>query len=100
MTAPRIDARRTIDVACRVEIEASSASLHAHVELEGIEIGPGDSVLVHAAPAAVGYGDRISCRRRATVKRAGRLRRAWTRFTALFELGELYEVGFSSRRPR
>ena len=30
----------------------------------------------------------------ATISRAGRLLRAWTAFTALFQLPDLYEVGF------
>jgi thiamine monophosphate kinase len=92
--------RRTIDVPCTVEVESSAQWLHAHVELEGLEIEPGDSVLVHDAPGDVASGQRVLCHRRATVVRAGRLRRAWTRLSSLLELGELLEVGFSSRRTR
>ena len=41
----------TIEVPCTVEIEQTSESLHAHVELDGdIEIRPGDEVIVHDAP--------------------------------------------------
>jgi hypothetical protein len=93
-------ADRIVDVPCTLEIEVSQASLHAHVELEGIHIEPGDSVRVHAAPIEVGFDGRLQYRSRATVTRASRLARAWTRFAGMFELGELYEVGFSARRPR
>lgn len=91
---------RSRAVPCTVEIEASAGSLEAHVALEGVEVGPGDSVLVHDAPSPSASGERLFCRRSATVTRAGRSRRAWTRLVSLFELGHLFEVGFSSRRIR
>ena len=37
---------RTFQVPCTVEIEHTAESLHAHVELEGVEAGPGDRVIV------------------------------------------------------
>lgn len=84
---------------CTVEIEHSSDSLHAHVELDGdFAIEPGDEVLVHDAPIDVPYGERIVVRRIATVTRAGLVERAWTRLAGHFELTELYEVSFSDRR--
>jgi hypothetical protein len=36
--------------------------------------------------------------RHATVRRAGALRRAWTRFAGHFEMAELYEVSFTPGR--
>jgi len=99
MTLRRVPQPRATDVGCTVEIEESPVSLHAHVELDGVEVGPGDSVLVHDAPVDAGDGHRL-CRRRATVVRAGRLERLWTRFFGTLEFGELFEVGFSSRRIR
>lgn len=90
--------RRVIDVPCTVEIEHTQASLHAHVELEGIEVGPGDSVQVHDAPSLVGFGEKVVCRRRATVVLAGWAERLWTKATAFLELTELYEVSFTPRR--
>lgn len=100
MSGPSIGGRRGIEVPCTVDIEQSFDSLHAHVDLLGIEVGPGDEVLVHDAPTKVGYGERIVVQRRATVVRAGWLERLWTRATARLELTELYEVGFSSwRKP-
>jgi hypothetical protein len=93
-----IGVRRKVEVPCTVDIEHSFDSLHAYVELEGIEVGPGDEVLVHDAPTRVDFGERVVVQRRATVVRAGWLERAWTRLTARLELTELYEVGFSSWR--
>ena len=65
---------------------------------EGIDIRPGDVVLVHGAPTEIGYGERIACECWATVLRAGLFERAWTHVASLFELGELYEVGFCPRK--
>ncbi len=98
--AGAINGRRGVEVPCTVDIEQSFDSLHAYVELEGVEVGPGDEVLVHDAPTEVGYGERVVCERRATVVRAGPLGRLWAKITGLLELTELYEVGFSSwRKP-
>ena len=96
MTTARLAAglRRTVEVPCTVEIEQTPESLHAHAIPEGIEIRPGDVVLVHGAPARVAYGARVRVECRATVVRAGPLRRFWTRLAGLAELTELYEVGF------
>jgi hypothetical protein len=87
------------DTDCRIEIEQSPEHFHAHVELAGnVEIQPGDRVQVHGDPIIVAFGERRVFARRATVQPAGLLRRAWTRFTANFELAELYEVSFTPGR--
>jgi hypothetical protein len=88
---------RTVDVPCTVEIEQTAESFHAHAIPEGIEIRAGDRVLVHGAPSHVEFGSRISVPCRATVIRAGWFERVWTQTTALFELTQLYEVGFEPR---
>jgi hypothetical protein len=88
---------RTVEITCAVDIEQTAESLHAHAIPEGIEIRPGDVVLVHDAPARVGFGERISRQCHATVFRAGPLARMWTEVSALFELTELYEVGFQPK---
>ncbi len=86
------------ELGCTVEIENSFDSLHAHVELDGdVAIHPGDEVLVHGAPVAVPYGERVTLRRRATVRRAGRLERLWLRSTSDLEVLELFEFSFSER---
>lgn len=89
--------RRVLDVPCTIEIEHTAASLHAHVDLDGIEVGPGDTVQVHDAPTAVGFGEKFVCRRHATVVLAGWAERLWTKATAFLELTELYEVSFTPR---
>jgi len=87
------------DTPCRITVEQSADSFHAHVELAGdIAIGPGDRVRVHGAPVVVPFGKSAVIDRMATVEIAGPLRRAWTRTAAYFELTELYEVSFSPRR--
>jgi len=90
--------RRTIEAPCTVEIEHSFDSLHAYVDLEGVEVGPGDEVVVHDAPTEVPYGERLVVRRRATVVKAGPLDRLWAHIEGYLELTELYEVSFSDRR--
>ena len=92
-------ARRTVEVPCTVEIEQTPESLHAHVTLDAaFEIEPGDEVQVHDAPTSVPYGERLVVRRTATVTRAGKLERLWTKLAGPLELTELYEVSFSERR--
>ncbi len=90
--------RRRLEVPCTIEIEHTPRSLHAHVELQGIEVEPGDTVLVHDAPTDVGFGERTVCHSRATVTQAGVIERAWTKLVAFMELTELYEVSFTPRR--
>ena len=90
--------RRLVEVPCTIEIEHTPASLHAFVDREGIEVGPGDSVLVHDAPTLVGFGETLVCRRSATVVLVGWAERVWTKATAFLELTELYEVSFTPRR--
>jgi hypothetical protein len=89
---------RRVEVPCLVEIEQTNESLHAHAIPEGVDIGPGDTVVVHGAPSAVRFGERLLVPCRATVTRAGPVARAWTQLTAMLELTELYEVGFQPRR--
>lgn len=86
---------RSFDVPCTVDIEQTAESLHAYVELDGYDAGPGDEVIVHGAPTSVPFGSRIVVRCHATVKRAGPIDRAITHVAAYLELTELYEVGFS-----
>jgi hypothetical protein len=96
-SADRRPRRDVVEVPCIVDIEQTADSLHAHAIPEGIELRPGDTVLVHGAPAAIGYGERVRIPCRATVLRAGPIRRWWTQLTALLELAELYEVGFQPK---
>ena len=91
--------RRELAARCIVEIERSADSLHAHAVPLDVAIRPGDVVLVHGAPLAVAYGERVSQECRATVRRAGPLLRLWTRAAAMLALTQLYEVGFETGEP-
>jgi hypothetical protein len=89
--------QRRIEIICSVDIEQSFDSLHAHAIPEGIELRPGDRVIVHGAPTEVPFGESRSLVCRATVIRATGLERLWTEFRALFELTELYHCGFEPK---
>lgn len=89
--------RRTLTVPCVLEIERTADSFHAHAVPEGIELRPGDRVVVHGAPERLAFGERAAFRSYATVTRANLLERARTRFAAVFELTELYHVGFEPK---
>jgi hypothetical protein len=89
---------RTMRVPCTVEIEHTPESLHAHVDLKGVDVGPGDSVVVHGAPSHIPFGESRTFDCYATVTRAGMLGRLTARIEGYLELTELYEVGFSEGR--
>jgi hypothetical protein len=90
----------SVQVPCTVDLLNTAEFVHAHVELEGIEVGPGDTVIVHDAPSTIAFGEHSVVRRMATVTRATALDRFVTKITAYLELTELYEVGFSAGRAR
>ncbi len=89
--------RRTVTVPCVLEIERTADSFHAHAVPEGIVLRPGDRVVVHGAPDRLAFGERATFRSYATVTRAGPLERLRTRLSAVFELTELYHVGFEPK---
>jgi len=88
---------KRIAVPCVIDIEQTPESLHAHAIPEGIEIRPGDRVLVHGAPSRIGYGERVSLQCTATVIRANAFGRFWTRATSFLAFTALYEDGFERR---
>lgn len=89
----------SFDLPCTITVEQSPEAFHAHVELaEDIAIQPGDKVRVHGAPIAIPFGTRQVFERRATVTRAGPVKRAVTRLAAYLDLAELYEVSFNAGR--
>lgn len=99
MTMNWIGSRQRFDVPCTVEIEQTSATLHAHVVLDGdVQIRAGDEVMVHNAPTHVEFGDRLIVRRMATVVRGGVIARLRARIEGYLELTELYDVSFSDGR--
>ncbi len=91
-------AGRTFEVPCTIEIEHTAESLHAWVELDGVDVRPGDEVRVHDTPTLVPFGERVVRRGRATVVRAGIIARVMAHVHGYLELTELYEVGFSNGR--
>lgn len=91
-------AREKIDVPCTIDIEHTWESLHAHVELEGVTVEPGDEVHVHGEPIVVPYGESRTLKRMATVTRASGPERLWIRLTGDFEFMELLEFSFSSEK--
>ena len=89
--------RRLVQARAEVDLERTGDSFHAYAVPDGIEIRPGDVVQVHGAPTEIAFGDRLVMECPATVSRAGRIARAWTAWTALFQLTGLYEVGFEPK---
>ncbi|MFM7348420.1 MAG: hypothetical protein ACKO01_02900 [Erythrobacter sp.] len=89
----------TFELPCTITVEQSPEAFHAHVELaDEVDIQPGDKVRVHGAPIQIPFGTRQVFERRATVTRAGPLKRALIKLAAYFDLSELYEVSFNAGR--
>ena len=88
---------RTVEVPCTVEIERNADTFYANAIPEGVELRPGDRVIVHGAPGHVAFGEHLRFETRATVIRAGALTRWWTQWVAIFELTELYHCGFEPK---
>jgi len=86
--------RRRVVVPCTIDLEATHDHFHAHVELDGVEVDPGDAVLVHNAPSRIPFGTQQQIASKATVERASWLRRQFVKLTGGTELYELYDVGF------
>ncbi len=89
-----------VELICLLDIEQTPESFHAHAIPEGAEPGPGDVITVHDAPTGIGFGERYTGQRRATLQRASRARRFWTEISSVFALTELYEVGFCPKEYR
>lgn len=91
--------RSRVDIVCDVDIEQTPESLHAYAVPDGIDINPGDVVIVHGAPTKIGFGEKVAMQCRATVIRAGWFDRLATEWGGLFQLTELYHVGFEPHEP-
>ena len=89
--------RRTVQAHADVDLENTADSFHAYAVPHGVDIRPGDVVQVHGVPSEIAFGDHVVMQCPATVSRAGAIVRAWTGFTAMFELTGLYEVGFEPK---
>ena len=97
MSLASVLGRHIVEATCAVDIEKTQESFHAYTVPEGIEIRPGDQMVVHGVPTNIAFGDQFTMTCRATVLRAGWLERVWTKFSGFFELTELYEVGFAPK---
>ena len=94
-----LNTRRVIEVPCRIDVEQTNESFHAHVELDDdIELGPGDEVIVQGPPIELAYGESAVLERRATVIRANWLERQLAKWESWWEITELYDLSFTSRR--
>jgi hypothetical protein len=87
----------TVEGTVDVEIEKTQESFHVYAIPSSFEVREGDEVLLHGIPTEIDFGAQFTMQCRATVQRAGMLERAWTRLASLFELTELYEVGFQPK---
>jgi len=85
-------------VNCHIDMSNTSEFLYAHVDLNGIKVGPGDAVLVHNPIVDIEFGEILSYSRTATVSKAGIFSRLWVYLTARLEITMLYEVSFSTTR--
>ncbi len=85
---------REVQARCIVEIEQTPDSFHAFSVPLDVDVEPGDEVLIHDAPTGTAWNTTLARECRITVRRAGPLRRAWTRASGVFAITELYEVGF------
>lgn len=89
---------RTLLAPCRIDMEQTNDSLRAYVEIDGVDIGPGDRVTIIDAPGVVNFGEQRVFTRTAQIVRATWLERLAARIEGYRELTELYEVGFSEGR--
>lgn len=86
--------RRIDDVPALLDLEATQAHFHAHVELTGVQVDEADTVLVHGAPSRIALDEKRTLAARATVTKASAPRRLWERVAGRTRITELYEVGF------
>ena len=88
--------RTTETAPCTVEISHRFEEFSAHVKFEnGAVVHPGDSVQVHGAEIMAAFGEVVREERTATITRASKLERWWTRQTGDLEFMELCEFSFS-----
>jgi len=97
MNLDAILGRETLKALVDVEIEKTQESFHVFAIPHDFEVREGDEVLLHDVPTEFGMGTMLTLQCNATVSRANMLKRAWTRLSGMFELTELYEVGFQPK---
>jgi hypothetical protein len=90
----RLLGRRFEEITIDLDLEQTPESLHAYAIPVEVEIGPGDELVMHGAPAGVAFGERRSMQVRATLRRAGWYDRARVHVEGFFTFAELFNVGF------
>jgi len=86
--------RRTEEIMVDLDLEQTHDSLHAYSIPVGVEIRPGDELVMHGAPAGVPFGERRTMQVRATLRRGGWYDRAVVHLAGFFTFAELFNVGF------
>jgi hypothetical protein len=81
-----------------LEMANTWEDLYAHVELEGVDIGPGDAVKLHQVPYDLPYGQVRHVSGKASYFKASAFKRWFITTFSRFEITMLYEVSFSSTR--
>ena len=82
---------------CTVTVSHRFEELSAHLRFDnGAVVHPGDAVEVEGPEIMAPYGAVVEERRVATIIRASRLERLWTRATGDLEVMELCEFSFSN----
>jgi len=77
---------------CTLDVEQTFDSLHAHVELEGVnDICPGDEITVQGERVEVAFGEKFTLHRQATLRRAGPLESLWMRIKGDLEVLDLLD---------
>ena len=97
MNLESILGRETLQALVDVEIEKTQESFHVFAIPHDFEVREGDEVLLHGVPTEFEMGTQMTLQCNATVSRANMIQRVWTRISAVFELTELYEVGFQPK---
>ncbi len=87
----------TVRALVDIDIEKTQESFHYYAVPADFEAREGDEVLLHGVPTDIAFGTQMVMQCEATLKRANAFERFWTRFTSIFEITELYEVGFQPK---
>jgi hypothetical protein len=98
MIATAMFGRQQFRTRAVLDLEHTADSLHAYVSIDGVELGPGDEVLLIDADSTLRFGERRRRTAIAIVTRAGWLRRQWFKAASIMQLTSLYDISFSDRR--